>query len=320
MKKYIRLFIIAMAVLFIMPNVNAREFKINDTIFSIEGVRINLYGINFENNSLSVEEMKKYVSKQPSKTYDVDISNISYHPKYKKIGNSHPKDAGNPDFKEGQFVDIDFNFDKEFLSNYLRNDIENTSDKFGYLFEVVLVIKPTNIPDNIKTFGLLESSIRADAAELVEVEGYVGARTLEKNKTFEYVLSGGYLSDNNMEYATKFINDSGSSQNEFSTLGGNENFSSISFTEFLDFRDAEDNNVFGLTILDLEDFNDFIEYESGLYGEITDSGDVEEVTYDAIPVPNTALDFSKLIYIVGYLLLIGGAYLLIRFNIKKRTN
>ena len=123
-----------------------------------------------------------------------------------------------------------------------------------------------------------------------------------------------------MEYATKFINDSVSSQNEFSTLGGNENFSSISFTEFLDFRDAEDNNVFGLTILDLEDFNDFVEYESGLYGEITDSGDVEEVTYDAIPVPNTALDFSKLIYIVGYLLLIGGAYLLIRFNIMKRTN
>ena len=85
MKKNIRLLIIALAILFVIPNVNAREFTIDDTNFTIEGIKINLYTMTYDNGDIKRSDLEKYVSRQPAKTINVDISKLSYHPKYKTI-------------------------------------------------------------------------------------------------------------------------------------------------------------------------------------------------------------------------------------------
>ena len=82
MKKYIRLFLFAMAALFIMPNVHAREFTINDYNFTVEGIKINLYEVNYskdENNQpiIAPEDLKKYALKQQTKVVNVDYTKLT---------------------------------------------------------------------------------------------------------------------------------------------------------------------------------------------------------------------------------------------------
>lgn len=323
MKKNIRLLIIALAILFVIPNVNAREFTIEDTNFTIEGIKINLYTMTYDNGDIKRTDLEKYVSRQPAKTINVDISKLSYHPKYKTISVNASTDEWT--VKKHQLIDMDLNINKDFLNNYLANDISTTTEESGYLFDVALQIKFTSIPDKIKLMGLLDGNARTQSAHSLELSEYTGMTLLDKTKMVEYVISGGYLVNNKIDYETQlYIDDSnveGTSIDEFATaLQKIINIKAITFNEFIDFRDSDEKNVFGLTIMDLDDFNDFVEFQANGTGEVTDSGDVKEITYDVIPVPNTALDFSKLLYIIGYVLLMGGAYLLLRYKVKKGNN
>ena len=48
-----------MAVIFIMPNVNAREFTIENYNFSIEGVKINLYKVEKGESGINPETLDR---------------------------------------------------------------------------------------------------------------------------------------------------------------------------------------------------------------------------------------------------------------------
>lgn len=324
MKKYIRLFIIAMAVLFIMPNVHAREFTIDGVNYSIEGVKVNLYKMEYDNGSIKTENLEKYVKKQPTKVIDIDITNMNYHPKYKTIEfDIENVIGGEYAVQKGHFIDLDFNINKTVLNKYLATDMATTTEDTAYMFEVVLQLKFTSLPSTVNKVILLNNEVREDSAYELELDNYTDLEELDTSKVNDYVFAGGYLVDNNMEFYNKVFSEDEEETKEldgFAVILSSYEYRAISFMDSLTFKNADEKNELGIAFLDIDDFNELIDYESEYIGNITGSGDVKEITYDTIPVPNTAMDFSKIIYIVGYILIIGGVYVLLRFKTKKGSN
>lgn len=336
MKKYIKLFLIAIVIIFITPNVYAREFTISGVNFSIEGVKINLYEMNFtkdeeDNSTINPEDLKNYALKKPTKTVTIDINNLKYHPKYTLVNIDNSKNKGDIKDSNSAFIDMNFDFSDTNIPSYLTNDIiNNTSKTKGYLFELVLQIKFTNLPTEIKHGYLVNGSVRDDIGD--EMENYTYINEFDLNKTTDYVINGGYLVDKRINYYNSFYSDvereeqkNNSTYDLATTLEKEINMSVITFIEHIALADGDKENAnsfIEFAFTDLADFDDFMEYYTGemTNATITNSGDLKEVTYDTIPVPNTALDFSKVVYIIGYVLIIGGAYLLLRFKTKKGTN
>lgn len=322
MKKYIRLFIIVMAVIFIMPNVNAREFTIENYNFSIEGVKINLYKVEKNENGINPETLENYVLKKPTKIINVDYTKFNYSPKYTKYISKYDED----DIEKGAYINLDFGITKEMVANYLKDEIAETTEDEGLVFDIVLQIKFTSIPANVKDLVLYGNNVRYTFAEQAEMDNYTEETSLEKNKTNDYVFAGGFIVNKELSFENHGLKAEAGSveESDFAAIlkDVTMNHNATSFPEFIDTYDAEDNYLYGMVLFDYEDYDDFVNYlaEESNYTTLDGSGDLKEVTYDTIPVPNTALDFSKVIYVFGYLLIIGGAYLLLRFKTKKGSN
>lgn len=324
MKKYIRLFIIVMAAIFIMPNVNAREFTIDNYNFSVEGVKINLYKVEMGESGLNTETLENYVLKKPTKVVNIDYTKFNYSPKYKKITTTY--DDG--EVEKTAYINLDFGITKEMIANYLKDEIQETTENDAYVFDVVLQIKFTSMPSNVKDLVLFTSSSRFSFARQLEMSyaDYDGEEILDKNKTNDYVFTGGFMVNKELTFDNHalVVEPDSADGSEFVAFLQDTtiNVNVTSFPEFIDMYDADENHLYGFVLLDYEDFDDFVSYIAEEETNITidGSGDLKEVTYDTIPVPNTALDFSKVIYVFGYLLIIGGAYLLLRFKTKKGSN
>ncbi len=325
MKKYIRLLIIAMAVIFIMPNVNAREFTIDNFNFSIEGVKINLYKIEKENNVINPEDCKNYALKNPTQVVNVDYTKFNYSPKYAKYTNKYSED----DIEKGAYIDLDFGIDKELIKTYLSKYIDTTTEDNAYLFDVVLQLKLTSIPSNAQDIVLYNNSVRNALADHAQMENYEAEVEFEKNKTNDYVFAGGSIINKELTFENHALKVEADSLEEgseldafFNTAETEMNYNVTSFIDFIDSYDKDDNHVFSLALFDFADFDDLMEFleKDSDFMTLGETGDLKELTYETIPVPNTALDFSKVIYVFGYILIIGGAYLLLRFKTKKGSN